>query len=46
MEAYNLTNSVTFTNPDAGYGDSSFGQTNTGQSNIGRTLQYSLRLVF
>lgn len=46
MEAYNLTNSVMWTNPDTSVGDQSFGQLYTGQSNIGRTLQYSLKFVF
>ena len=46
MEAYNLTNSVMFSSPDAGYGDTTFGQEDQGQSNIGRTLQYSLKFVF
>jgi hypothetical protein len=46
MEAYNLTNTVMFTEADSGFGDSNFGQKNQGQFNIGRTLQYSLRFVF
>lgn len=46
MEAYNLTNSLMYTNPDTTVSDQAFGQLNTGQSNIGRTLQYSLRFVF
>lgn len=46
MEAYNLTNSPMWKDPDSGFGDSNFGQLYPGQNNVDRTLQYALRLTF
>jgi hypothetical protein len=44
-EAYNLTNSFIWGDPDSGFWDSTFGQS-TGQYNTGRQMQYTLRLIF
>lgn len=45
MEAYNLTNSVMASMPNANVTSSLFGRS-TGQLNHGRELQYTLRLHF
>jgi len=43
-EAFNLTNSIIWGDPDPNYGDGGFGQKATSQANVGRRMQYSLRL--
>jgi hypothetical protein len=45
LEAYNLTNSFVWGNPDASFYSSTFGQC-TSQANRGREMQYTLRLIF
>jgi hypothetical protein len=45
-DAFNLTNTPAFTNPDMGLDDGSFGQINSVRANSERQLQLSLRLTF
>ncbi len=44
-EAYNLTNRFIPTDPDVSVTSATFGRS-TNQFNVGRTMQYSLRLMF
>jgi hypothetical protein len=45
-DAFNLTNTPAFTNPDMGLDDGAFGEINSVRANSERQLQLSLRLTF
>jgi hypothetical protein len=45
-DAFNLSNTPAFTNPDTGLDDGSFGQITSVRANSQRQLQLSLRLTF
>jgi hypothetical protein len=47
LEAYNLTNSLMWANPNMTVGNALFGRSTTqAQDNRGREIQYTLRLQF
>ena len=47
FEAYNLTNSLMWANPNMTLGHAQFGRSAAqAQGNLGRTMQYTLRFIF
>ena len=47
FEAYNLTNSLMWANPNMTLGNATFGYSNAqATNNRGRTMQYTLRFIF